>query len=515
MEILDAYIRVSDVGDRDDLRSPRDQEEAIREWIERHPVVELGELVPEVNVSGGDPIQERGLGKILVRIEKGISNGVIVFDTSRFGRDLRETLNANHMIDQAGGRIVGVDDHVDTGEPGGYERLVTKATEAESYLRQVKRRWQQTTNRRVGEGKHTGHVPFGYRRTDQVPELREFHDNGNLKKNGRLVVHDDEAELVLHAFQLRASGTSHLQIAKAIGRKKATVTAMLQNRIYLGEIKGSGGAINRTAHDPIISEELFAAVQATIGTRIPFERKHDGYQPLLKGLIRCADCGCIMQIQYSRRANGENRAMYHCMSPSNNRKCGGGAAVAENVDEYVLSQLDLENAEIFGLYMGVEHAWRQAKAAVEQAETELDNYVEVASALDPVRFQRGLNARQQALNDARANLYSIDDPGLGDDLIVTDFSDRIEGLQELVDWGVLEGEQLASAKDQVEVMTQMQETGSFLEKPTPQRQMQRLRRVIAEVTLSKADPARRRWQPMDERVVVRWKGQSAPAIVAD
>jgi site-specific DNA recombinase len=316
--VLDAYIRVSEVGDRDEIiRSPRDQEDAIREWIEDHPDVELGRLVTELNVSGGTDIQERGLGELVTRIERGASQGVIVFDTSRFGRNLRETLNANYLIEQVGGRIVGVDNGLDTQELGGYEQLVREATEAEKYLRAIKRRWQRTTNRRVAEGKHTGHVPIGYMRREDVEP--QYTSRGDLIRDGRLVIDEATAPLVLRAFQMQASGASHLEIAKEIDRKKAAVAHMLRNRIYLGEIRGSGGAINRSAHDPIVSEDLFAAVQARVGERAPRSDRKRKYEPLLNGLIRCADCGYLLQIVNTRRAGGENRPAYQCPSPSNNR----------------------------------------------------------------------------------------------------------------------------------------------------------------------------------------------------
>jgi hypothetical protein len=41
----------------------------------------------------------------------------------------------------------------------------------------------------------------------------------------------------------------------------------------------------------------------------------------------------------------------------------------------------------------------------------------------------------------------------------------------------------------------------------PARDRQRMRRVIAKVTLAKADPKRRRWQPISERVAICWVGE--------
>jgi hypothetical protein len=38
-----------------------------------------------------------------------------------------------------------------------------------------------------------------------------------------------------------------------------------------------------------------------------------------------------------------------------------------------------------------------------------------------------------------------------------------------------------------------------------------LREDISSVTLAKADPARRRWQPIEDRVMVRWRDEEKAA----
>lgn len=463
MAVLDAYVRVSRVGGRegDRYHSPDLQEASILRWIEREPDAELGVVVKEEDVSGGTRIDDRRLGELLARIEAGISEGIVVYETDRFGRDLTETLLAHRRIHEADGRLVGVEDGVDTSTPGGKSRLVQRAMMAEEYLDDVKRRWRRSTDRAVEQGKWPSRPPFGYR-----------------AENSRLVVHEDEAALVLRGFQMRASGASHLQIAQEIGRKKAAVAAMLRNRVYLGESRGQGGAVNSKAHEPIVSDELFAAVQSRVGERSPRVGRKRRYEPLLNGLIRCADCGYLLQVNGSTRKDGTRVPHYYCPSPSNNRPCerpAGGNA--ERVDDYVVSMLDLEDDRIADLFHGAERAWTQAKEKVKLAELELDQFVELAVGLDRERFQRGLTQRQEDLNRAKRELYELDDPGLGDDDLVV--------LQNVGDGPLV-----------------MDYRGR-----DPELDRRRMRRVIASVTLEAADPARRRWQPISERVTIRWVGE--------
>lgn len=101
--------------------------------------------------------------------------------------------------------------------------------------------------------------------------------------------------------------------------------------------------------------------------------------------------------------------------------------------------------------------------------------MDVAAALDRERFQRGLAQRQKAVNQAKRELYELDDPGLCDDVLVVDFG---QGPM------VLEGRG-----------------------DDPEKDRQRMRRVIASVTLARADPERRRHQPIAERIAVQWVGE--------
>lgn len=321
--VLDAYIRVSRVAGRegDSYHSPDIQEASIRRWIDMNAGVELGTIIKEEDVSGGTRIEKRKLNDLLCRVEAGVSNGIIVYETDRFGRDLVETLLAQRRLHEADGRLVGVEDGVDTSTPWGKARLIQRAQMAEEYLDDVKRRWRRSTDRAIEQGKHIAQTPFGYLRRDAADP--QYDDHNNLINDGRLVPDPDTAHLVLRAFQMRASGASHLQIAREIGRKKAAVAAMLRNPIYIGHVRGQGGAINRTAHEPIVSDELFASVQARVGQRPPRSDRKRAYEPLLNGLIRCADCGYLLQVVNSTRAGGKLKPQYHCPSASNNRPCGG------------------------------------------------------------------------------------------------------------------------------------------------------------------------------------------------
>jgi DNA invertase Pin-like site-specific DNA recombinase len=160
---MDGYIRVSRVSGRtgESYISPKVQRDKITGWAKLHDV-RLGQVVVEEDVSGAKPVEERELGKLLKRVESGESEGIVAFKLSRFGRGALETLQAVERIRSVGGRLVTVEDGVDSAKPGGRLLLTVLAGLAEEELEQrrsggataVSRRihWRRPSSRPVFDG---------------------------------------------------------------------------------------------------------------------------------------------------------------------------------------------------------------------------------------------------------------------------------------------------------------------------------------------------------------------------
>src|SRR5262245_48556944 len=85
---LDGYIRVSSVKGRegDNFISETVQEERIRAWAvaNGHTIVEIHR---ELDVSGGTMNRPK-LNEIMARIDAGETDGLVVFNLSRFARTM-------------------------------------------------------------------------------------------------------------------------------------------------------------------------------------------------------------------------------------------------------------------------------------------------------------------------------------------------------------------------------------------------------------------------------------------
>jgi len=329
------YHRVSRIGARDEelLRSPELAAKAIHAAAERD-----GETVvmfeAELDVSGSKakrPILE----SILERIEAGEFAGLYVVRLNRLTRMApRARLELFERIEAAGGEVRAASESLDTSTAEGrFAREV--------FLAAARMEWE-----RAAEGFITAkanavdkgvavkaHVPFGYDR----PRKSEPLELGAAW----------ERELVVELFERRAAGASLAEVLELFeagtGRRssRATVRAMLANRSYVGVVEYGRTAATRLekigAHPAIVTEELFAAVQAVNEERGKLGPQNSGLaQSLLAGIARCGGCGRgLVRAAGSRPGDGRR---YRC--PSNSKHCETRAIIREaELDAFVLDEV--------------------------------------------------------------------------------------------------------------------------------------------------------------------------------
>jgi len=488
MPLMDAYIRVSRVGDRrgDEYRTVAQQQAAMEAWAKQEGVT-IAKVVVDEDVSGGKRAKDRGLEELLRRAEAGVSEGVIVYRMNRFGRNMADTVASVARLKGVGARLVSVAEGYDTSQPNGQVLLGVYTGLAEQQLGERRANWAASTSEAVAEGIHIAcHAPIGYLRLDQVEP--KYDQRKRLIRDGRLVVDPPVASAVRAAFEMRAREQSLQVIAHflrdALGRKlsKSSVSAILKNRAYLGEARGPHGAVNPTAHEPIVTPELFAAAQRK-GAYSP----RDGSlasQSALAGIITCVSCGRNLMIMGRRDPKTQQRkAAYVCTAKYDGNNCDAPAiGDVAKIDGYVLWLLRESEGDAIAGMRSAETEYLQAKETLRLAEEELSRYVDdptLANEVGPEVWRRGMTVRAQAVETARVKLWDLDDPGLPDDakIVTLDGKPHIYTL-----WG---------------------------EDPATDRRT--LRKCIGSVTLKKCD-RRRGWQPIEERVSVRWADGSEPRI---
>jgi site-specific DNA recombinase len=97
---------------------------------------------------------------------------------------------------------------------------------------------------------------------------------------------------------------------------------------------------SRGTHTPVVGQEMFARVNAAIGsrrTREPSERRPSGVDPfLLRGLLACPRCGRRLTTSSSGKVTRRGLRYYRCRGL---RACPGVQLPAEAIESFVASTL--------------------------------------------------------------------------------------------------------------------------------------------------------------------------------
>lgn len=162
----------------------------------------------------------------------------------------------------------------------------------------VKRAIEQKLRR----GEWPGKAPYGYINIDR--------ENGSKW----VVTQPNEAQIVKKMYEWYGTSSysmnevrSELKKVFGIDFSKGKVDHILKNPFYWGEMRYDGNLYPHK-YDPVITEELFNRVQAI---KAGYSKKHFKFAGLpffYRGLIRCAECGCMVSPE---RKKGKY-IYYHC-----------------------------------------------------------------------------------------------------------------------------------------------------------------------------------------------------------
>jgi site-specific DNA recombinase len=407
---LDGYIRVSRRAGREgeSFIAPDVQRQKIAGWAKVHEV-EIVHWWEEIDASGAK--RERPhFQEALARCERGETGGIVVARLDRFARSAVDALESIKRLNEAGARLVSIEDSFDGSTPMGRFAIGILTLIAELELERIKENWQTAVSEAIKRGVHiSAWVPTGYRRDE----------------HGRLVRQEPAAGVVAGCFRRRALGASWAELARFLEEKevypasgnkhwsKAGVTSMIKNPVYLGQAR-SGKHVKEGAHEPVVSRAEFDAAQAT-QTLLKSRDGSVASQALLGGLIRCAGCGHTLKITgHTERKTGKRYPFYYCTGRYASGLCSArahirAATVDRYVEEEVLKALRSEGGPLAEA-RAADAELAAAAQAVTEAEHELDQFLanpKLLTILGEAKFTEAVEVRQRALGQARQRLAEV------------------------------------------------------------------------------------------------------------
>jgi DNA invertase Pin-like site-specific DNA recombinase len=458
-----AYLRQSSSGGlaADDPRAQSipQQREAIAGYAQAYGL-DIVDEVAERDVSGGRAAAVRGLGPLIERVEKGEADGVIAYDVARLGRDLHDFLETVDRMDKAGGALVAVRERVDTTTKDAMARffLHLMASMAEMERGRVRERFAASVRRAAARGVFPGKAPLGYR-----PSVIG-HDAKGQPIHGPLEPDPTLGPVVTELFRMRARGATLGDCAKRLGEvtgrghSRNSMRWMFGSEAYLGRIRRGDDILHENTHPPLTTVRHWEMAQKRKGTPPVHTGQTDDIGALL-GLIVCASC----EGRLHRVASGpKERSIpsYVCRAGRASRMCPAPAAAAiHRVDALVMPQIE-ERLKAGALDLSrTLAAVNEAQTAYDAAGGELEAFLGLSVAdLGQEAFAKGVQARRQAVQGTHDAL--------------------LEAQAQMVRVDAMSG-----------IAAEREAAAALIEK----------------VTLAPADPKRRRWQPIEERVAITWR----------
>jgi DNA invertase Pin-like site-specific DNA recombinase len=226
---------------------------------------------------------------------------VLVDDTSRLSRTLKDSFTIHDELRFAGVRLIFVSQGIDTESEQAEVLLATHGIVDTLYIRELAKKTHRGVEGRALQGLHTGGRCFGYRNV-AIEDATRLDQHGRPFITGvRLEVREDEAVIIRKIFEMYAHGNSLQKIAKQLNAEgvvspqpqkgrisrswcPSSIRTILRNERYRGRViwgktvkvrsKSGKRIYKRTPQDKwvvrelaeqrIVSEDLWKSVQNRI-----------------------------------------------------------------------------------------------------------------------------------------------------------------------------------------------------------------------------------------------------------
>ena len=380
------YIRLSVEDNKKRGCSVENQKLVLNDFLSDKPDFVVYDTYID-NGATGTNFHRPGFQQMLSDIEAGHINCVIVKDLSRLGRN---SIDTGYYIEQYfhahNVRFIAVTDQFDTADSGnlhGGIMLPLKNMINEAYALDIGRKIKAQARQAMKDGDYIGaRAPYGYRKDpdnchkllvdeNTAPVVKQIfewaHEHVSLN---RIVRNLNEMGIPAPSHYKKTTG--EITSPGLIGSGKwqtRTVMKILESEVYTGDlVQGKTKIVDhqqvkagednliiaKCTHEPIISHELFNAVQE-YRKQICEESKATPKRPytpnIFKGKVFCADCGRSLHRQRAERRKGPDTYWFHCLTNSRVEKdsCKGAMIQEKELISTVTAILEKELTVALGM----------------------------------------------------------------------------------------------------------------------------------------------------------------------
>ena len=330
------YTRVSTDTQADkEFNSCEAQENKIRSFISSQENMEIYKVYSDQGYTGAN-IDRPALMEMLHAVQQGKIDLIISYKIDRLTRSPKDFYQLIEVLEKHNVNFISVTERFDTSTPSGRLLRNIMLTFAQFERELISERTRDKMVERAKKGLwNTGRTPFGYKR-----------------ENKKLIIEPQEAEVVKSIFDTFYSTGSTAEVYKKLKAERKfnhkglpitieDIRKLLKRVVYTGKIENKG-CIYPGIHEPIISQELFDAVQGLHKHRIK-KSKVFNYS-IFPGIVHCKECGSIMSAVFSNKVKNGQRTRYfyyRCSSVTkrDNSFCGTRQVSSDRLDSCVIEGL--------------------------------------------------------------------------------------------------------------------------------------------------------------------------------
>lgn len=267
-----AYVRVSALMGRGgaDFHSPDLQLSAIRRIAAGLREVAVIEDIDET----GRNFERSGIEKIRRLAEARQIDVLAVYNVSRLGRNVLESLQFLSWLADRGVTVMSACEQIDTSTASGRWMLTQMLSVAQMQSDQIGDSWSHVIDKRARSGEHHGR-PIGYARVDR-----------------RLVPDPVLGPAMTDAFTRYARDESVADIARLVAAARGSsvrpvhLKRWLRNPVYRGNVT-VGGEVLDGNHEPLVDERTWRRVQDRLARDTDAPPRHHDPSWSMVGLAVC------------------------------------------------------------------------------------------------------------------------------------------------------------------------------------------------------------------------------------
>ena len=284
------------------------------------------DTIKDPGYSGKD-LDRPGIKELLSRARTNEVDIIIVYKLDRLTRSIINFYNLYEVFEKHHVSIASATEPIDSTNPTGRLVINIILSFAQHEREMIVERTVDKMKANAEKGRwNGGMIPFGYD-IDHINSILIPNENEAkiTKEIYEIYLKHQNLSTVCRIINNKGYRTKLRSIQDKKGEKKRyggkrfqedTILRILTNPVYIGDVRYKNQTF-KGLHQPIITASIFKKVQEILKKRSKRrEFKKDEHVHLLKGLIKCQDCGSIMSPYPSGKKDeqGRHHLYYTCTS---------------------------------------------------------------------------------------------------------------------------------------------------------------------------------------------------------